>query len=175
MELGVTRSGSREAREEAARADLRSAYLDHAGPLYWYALALLGRAEEAEDVVHDVFAALLQRRGTSAIRQPRAYLLQAVRRAALHLRRRRGLETSLPEDSLTWVSTDVDRDRAIDVDRALKALPEEQREVVALKVLGELTFREIAQVLGIRANTAASRYRLALAKLRTALSEGERG
>jgi RNA polymerase sigma-70 factor (ECF subfamily) len=48
-------------------------------------------------------------------------------------------------------------------------LPEDRREVIALKIDGGLTFQEIAAVLGIGPNTAASRYRYALAELRDAL------
>ena len=52
---------------------------------------------------------------------------------------------------------------------AVQALPDDQREVIVLHVWGELTFSQIADVLGISANTAASRYRYAIAKLRDAL------
>ena len=52
------------------------------------------------------------------------------------------------------------------------ALPAEQREVIALKIDGELSFAQIAQVMGVSINTAASRYRYALEKLRTSLREG---
>jgi RNA polymerase sigma-70 factor (ECF subfamily) len=48
-------------------------------------------------------------------------------------------------------------------------LPCEQREVVLLKIDGELTFAQIAVVMGTSINTAASRYRYALEKLRTEL------
>ena len=53
--------------------------------------------------------------------------------------------------------------------RALLALPAEQREVVALKIDGGLTFAQIAQVMDVSINTAASRYRYALEKLRSSL------
>ena len=53
------------------------------------------------------------------------------------------------------------------LERALAALPTDRREVIALKIDGGLTFREIAAVLGISPNTAASRYRYALAELAT--------
>ena len=49
---------------------------------------------------------------------------------------------------------------------ALDRLPREQREVLVMKIWDELTFAEIAQVLKISQNTAASRYRYALAALR---------
>ncbi len=57
------------------------------------------------------------------------------------------------------------------MDRAIRELPEEQREVVTLKVLADLTFREIGAVMGIPENTAISRYRRALEKLRARLGE----
>ena len=47
-------------------------------------------------------------------------------------------------------------------------LPAEQREVVYLKVFDGLTFKEIASVCGVSANTAASRYRYGIEKLREA-------
>ncbi|MGY8716457.1 MAG: RNA polymerase sigma factor, partial [Verrucomicrobiia bacterium] len=52
-------------------------------------------------------------------------------------------------------------------------LPSEQREVVVLKVWGGLTFAQIAEQLDLSANTAASRYRYALTKLREALNPVE--
>jgi RNA polymerase sigma-70 factor (ECF subfamily) len=57
--------------------------------------------------------------------------------------------------------------------RALQALPEDQRQVVVLHVWGELTLSQVAEVIGISANTAASRYRYALTKLRDAMSVKE--
>ncbi len=50
--------------------------------------------------------------------------------------------------------------------RLVHDLPEEQREVVYLKYAQELSFREIAGILGIPARTVQSRLRIALKKLR---------
>jgi DNA-directed RNA polymerase specialized sigma24 family protein len=52
---------------------------------------------------------------------------------------------------------------------ALASLPPEQREAVGLEIDGGLTFAEIGAVAGISPNTAASRYRYALEKLRILL------
>ena len=49
---------------------------------------------------------------------------------------------------------------------AVERLPNEQREVVILKIWNELTFAEIAAALAISQNTAASRYRYALGALK---------
>ncbi|MCK7476508.1 MAG: ECF-type sigma factor [Candidatus Moduliflexus flocculans] len=51
----------------------------------------------------------------------------------------------------------------------VEGLPAEQREAVYLKVFDGLTFREIASVCGVSANTAASRYRYGIEKLREAV------
>jgi RNA polymerase sigma-70 factor (ECF subfamily) len=54
---------------------------------------------------------------------------------------------------------------------ALGRLPEEQREVLVMKIWGGLSFPQIAEALRISANTVASRYRYALAKLREQLTK----
>jgi len=55
----------------------------------------------------------------------------------------------------------------------LRQLSAEQREVVTLKIWGDLTFEEIGQSLDISPNTAASRYRYALERMRELLSESK--
>ena len=62
-----------------------------------------------------------------------------------------------------WFLPDDDWREQIQV--AVKHLPPEQAEVVVLKIWEELTFAEIAEILGESPNTAASRYRYALEKL----------
>jgi RNA polymerase sigma-70 factor (ECF subfamily) len=57
------------------------------------------------------------------------------------------------------------------VQAALELLPTAQREVLVLHVWGELTFAEVAAVLKVSPNTAASRYRYALTSLRRQLGE----
>ena len=52
---------------------------------------------------------------------------------------------------------------------AMETLPAEQRAVAHLKLWEGLTFDDIAEVLGVSINTAASRYRYALDKLRERL------
>jgi RNA polymerase sigma-70 factor (ECF subfamily) len=56
------------------------------------------------------------------------------------------------------------------VRQAVMALPREQREVVVLHVWGGLTFEEVGRATGVAANTAASRYRYGLEKLRKAMA-----
>jgi RNA polymerase sigma-70 factor, ECF subfamily len=58
---------------------------------------------------------------------------------------------------------------AVAVEEALSRLPRAQREVVVMKVFGGLTFDEIAAAMGGSQNTAASRYRYGIEKLKAAL------
>jgi RNA polymerase sigma factor (sigma-70 family) len=53
---------------------------------------------------------------------------------------------------------------------ALAQLPQEQRQVVVLHVLGPLRFREIARQTSVSINTVQSRYRYGLAKLQSLLN-----
>ena len=62
-----------------------------------------------------------------------------------------------------------DQDERQLIEQALRSLPAEQREVIHLKVYEDMTFQQIAQTLGLSINTAASRYRYALEKLRRLL------
>ncbi|MBL9155536.1 MAG: sigma-70 family RNA polymerase sigma factor [Verrucomicrobiales bacterium] len=63
---------------------------------------------------------------------------------------------------------DDDETRALQV--ALASLPEKFRDVITLKLWGDLTFAQIAETLDIPANTAASRYRYGLEQLRSHLA-----
>jgi len=136
--------------------------------------------EEAEDAVQDVFLALV--RAGPALKEVRnlnAYLFSAAHRAAVRRAAGRRHERSIegrangraaPEQSRNLANCGTPPpDR---LNRALEALPAEQREVLALKVDGELTFEEIGGLLNVSPNTAASRYRYALEKLRDALRPG---
>ncbi len=67
------------------------------------------------------------------------------------------------------VSPAGDDPRGDALDKALNQLRADERELIALKIDGELTFAQIAAVLGINANTAASRYRYAIARLKDRL------
>ena len=147
--------------------------------LYRTALGIVRRREDAEDVVQEVFMSVLQSRsGLANVADLTAYLFTALRRAAARSAARRTREQTLSQDAASDLPADTGQlessnPRSERLQRALRALPEEQREVISLKIDGELTFAQIAQVVGISMNTAASRYRYALEKLRATLEACE--
>jgi RNA polymerase sigma-70 factor (ECF subfamily) len=142
-------------------------YDRHAPGMFAVARAMLRARSDAEDAVQETFLNLFQSRASFArAESPRAYAFASLRRAALRLHARRRDEP-LPEDpgEPDRPRADGAGDDASLLERALARLATEQREVLALKFEGGLTFAEIGAAQGVPANTAASRYRYALQHL----------
>jgi RNA polymerase sigma-70 factor (ECF subfamily) len=99
----------------------------------------------------------------------KAYLFASVRNALVNDRKFRQRNVPIEPDRIWFEPPNRDYAAELNLRRALQSLPDDQRQVVVLHVWGELTFSEVAEVLGISANTAASRYRYALTKLREAM------
>jgi RNA polymerase sigma-70 factor, ECF subfamily len=130
---------------------------------------------DAEDVVQEAFVRFW-RHQRNLPGEPMALLVTSVRRAAFDLARRDGRRTAREEwaqgvdEPLVFFQAPVEGDeRRAAIEEALQRIPAEQREVLVLKIWGELTFEQIAAELGLSPNTAASRYRYALAALRQEL------
>lgn len=100
-----------------------------------------------------------------------------IKRCAIDLarstdRRKKREDISVREmgETVSWFELpDNDNSRALQV--ALSKIPEKFREVVTLKIWGELTFDQIGETLEISPNTAASRYRYAMEALRRCLKQ----
>ena len=147
------------------RADVGRLYDQFGASLYRYALMILADPSAAADAVHDVFVAVM--RGNAPFDNAGHYLRRAVRNECYSaLRRRRTAASTDP--LIEAVSTD-DPDLRIAIERALRELPPEQREVVHLKAFEGMTFQEIADAIGESINTVASRYRYAMEKMRAQL------
>lgn len=158
--------------EEAAFAEL---YDRFGVRLYRTARRLLGDAHAAEDAVQEVFASVARNAaGAAQVLDWTAYLFSSLRHAAARLGGRlKKRPAPLIEEPAVPMLPGPDVGTQAALEKALAALPAEQREVLALKFEGGLTFEQIALQIGVGANTAASRYRYALEKLR-GLMEVER-
>jgi len=124
---------------------------------------------DAEDIVQEAFVRFWRKQHNI---ENRALLYAAVRSIALDFlrrdsrRSRRESEVVFGEEQSVQPQFATEDDSQYTLAAAVERLPNEQREVLVLKIWNELTFAEIGTVLGISQNTAASRYRYALGALK---------
>lgn len=137
------------------------------------AIQILGNADDAADAVHDAFIRVLTKPGAyQPARGPlKPWFLHIVRNCCIDMIRRRRPGT-VEVDELTDSGTGPEqaleisqRDRALQ--QALARLPSEQREILVLRDYVDLSYAEIADVLGIAHGTVMSR----LHRARLALKE----
>jgi RNA polymerase sigma-70 factor (ECF subfamily) len=153
-------------RTDRNTAEIEVLYRQHGAALLLFASAISGDRGRAQDALHQVFLKAIENGSLSQAINKKAYLFACVRNAVLNDAKLQDRNMPLDMDS-AWFSP-LDRDYAGEQNlrRALRDLPDDQREVIVLHVWGELTFSEIGDLLSVSSNTAASRYRYALAKLR---------
>jgi len=139
--------------------------------LFGLALWRTGNAEDASDVVQEVFVRLASRRAElSRVSTPHLWLLKVTHNLAVDRLRRRERRRSEAIESAGLVAAPVhDPGRRVEAERMsrlLAELPEAQREAVALRHVEGCSYREIGRITGVPTFTAASRCRLGLARLR---------
>ena len=145
-------------------------YDRHAPALFRHALALTRQIADAEDLVQAAFVKLATAGAPLlGVRQPASYLHRMVHAAWIDVVRRRAMAGEKPMTGDVATRSEGDADEAIDVRRALLALPQPQREVVVLHLFDGFSFREIGRIIGVSTFTWASRYRLAVQRLREIL------
>jgi RNA polymerase sigma-70 factor, ECF subfamily len=143
------------------------------------AMSLLQDKSVAEDIVHEVFMHLIQVRKTFELSGSlKGYLAICVANRARNVnrdsRRMHSLDAGQGVERMSglrrpdqWAVCSEEFER---LRTALLTLPYAQREVVTLRVQGQLTFREMAENQGCSMKTVQSRYRYALDKLREQLN-----
>lgn len=157
--------------------DLAALYDEHGQALFAFLLNFTRHEPDARDLMQEVFVKLA--RQPSALehaRDVRAFLVRSAHNLAVDLLRRRQTrdryhQASASDPPILFESAsrpDEESFRAA-LSEALGELPPEQRAVMHLKLWEGFTFEKIAEVLEIPLNTAASRYRYGLDKLRNRL------
>ena len=149
--------------------------------VYWTCLRILGRPHDAEDVAQEAFVAAFRSIGSYRGDGPlRGWLLRiATRQAYRRLSQRRSTVDvdAVPEPFMADSRGDPTRivvatERRDDVRRAVGALPEPYREVVALRFFGELSLAEVADATGRPVNTVKTHLRRGLERLRPLIGAG---
>ena len=145
--------------------------------LYRYVLGLLGSESEAQDVIQELFIRLAKkRRHLLKAENMTGYLFAMARNLSRDALGSRPQQTVNIDDYLNVLVSDAkqpdQQEGGAEVLQALLQLSFKQREVINMKCLEAMTFEEIARSLNISLNTAASRYRYAVAKLYRKLTRG---
>ena len=156
--------------------DWKACFAELAPGLVLFARQFVRSAADAEDIVQEAFVRFWRKQHPI---ENRALLFATVRSISLDLLRRDARRARREADAIADSEpaaapqfdsiSESQQQLAIAVDR----LPAEQREVLVMKIWNELTFADIASVLSISQNTAASRYRYALAALKKNLVHHE--
>jgi len=164
------RRGSRE-----ALARIYEKYLDS---MLTLAAGLLNDAHEAQDVVHDVFVSFARSSQTIRIKGSNSgYLATSVVNRVRDRQRRRcrqaacitkriepDRELASPDDEVIFTEL------AGRLSQVIAELPDEQREVVLLRLTADMKFRDIAKLQQVSINTVQGRYRYGLDRLRSMLN-----
>jgi RNA polymerase sigma-70 factor (ECF subfamily) len=163
------------------RGRFEAQVLPHLDAAYRFACCLSSPQSDADDILQE--AILRAFRGFDTLRgtQVKAWLLAIVRNCyltALKQQQKRAF-VPLPEeddgqDGHAIISTTPDpegdsirRDEGRTLDRLMAALPEEYREVLVLREIEDMGYREIAQVTNVPIGTVMSRLARARASLKT--------
>jgi RNA polymerase sigma-70 factor (ECF subfamily) len=148
-------------------------YDGHAAVMLLLARQRVPSRADAEDIVQDAFVRFWPRRRRVA--DAKAYLYRCVMRCAAdwfraqqrrRARERAAARSPSQEHEPLFRRHPQAAERQALIEAALSQLPPEQRDVLVLKIWAGLTFAQIARVLDVPQNTAASRYRYAIESLR---------
>ncbi len=152
-------------------AYLETLYQEHGPSLLAYLQRRCGSRQLAEDVLQETFVSAMQRpERVREARSPRAWLFVIARNLlATDFRRRRPTEV-LTGDALIAPAPE-DRDDLERMTRAIAGLSVKLREPLELRLQGELSYEQIAQVLEIPVGTVRSRLHHAVRSLREAMKE----
>jgi len=154
---------------------LAQVYDEHAQALFAFVLNLTRDETDTRDVLQEIFLKLARQPSLlDKVHSPRAFLLRMAHNLAVDQIRRRttrqaNYDRLAAEPVELFEASPDDQTFRDQLAAALTELPPDQRAVVHLKLWEEMTFEEIAATLDIPPNTAASRYRYGIDKLRDRL------
>lgn len=180
--LSAPPPGDRTLLDAALHGDVRAArelVHRHGGRLHACAFRILGDVGAAEEVVQDAFARLFRSGGSLRHDATIATWLHAVavnrcrdtlrRSSFAHAMNVQPLVADMPDQTPDAHATVEQHERDARLGEALSTLPAELREVIALRFASDLSYTDIAEVLGCATGTVASRLHRALARLGSAL------
>lgn len=128
--------------------------------IFRFALSILKDPQLAEDVLQETFLRILSGKGNPDPGKEQAWLYRVARNICYDILRKRKRETQ--EVSIAPAAAEANWEYLA----LIAPLSPKEQEIVSLKILGGLTHKEIAKVLGITTAGAKKRYERAISKLR---------
>ena len=155
------------------KSGLKEIYDEYLGYIYSIIYGIVNQKENAEDVTQDFFVKLFSMAETMEIREShKTFLATVARNMAIDFVRKNSRSVMVDdfvEQGIEPVSEDKVEDKVIGdmtVTEALATLSDNERIVVSMKILSDMTFNEISDALKIPMGTVTWRYREAIKKLR---------
>ena len=158
--LADVRSGDRKA-FEALYESLKT-------PLFTIILRITRDKALSEDILQEVFLKLYLSPPDPSV-NPRAYICRMARNLAVDSVRQHRPTVDLEEAENYLCHPVYNLAQKMDIEDALLALPDRERQIVTLHINGGLKFREVAGILSIPLGTALWAYRKAIKQLRNTL------
>ena len=141
--------------------------------LFRFAYMRVGRRTDAEDIVQDVFLKLFRSsESLSSVRNIKHYLIRSISNACKDFHRRQQDILPLEKAEREMVSDDDLKmyEEYLRITALARTLPPEQSEVLYMKCIDGLKFREISDILDIPEATVKSRYRYAIQAIQKQLN-----
>ena len=141
--------------------------------LFRFAYMRVGRRADAEDIVQDVFLKLFRSsENLKSVRNVKHYLIRSISNACKDFHRRKQDILPLEKAEREMVSDDDLKmyEEYLRITVLARTLPQEQREVLYMKCIDGLKFREISDILDIPEATVKSRYRYAIQAIQKQLN-----
>ena len=154
-------------------------WIERYGPqLFLYAQQRAASYADAQDIYQEALIKVIRSAQSSGSRYipPCGKFYLAIRHGAIDLYRSRTVREQREKQSeqpatVEWFVEDIEnQEKHRYLQSVIRKLPEDQQEVLLLKIWGSLTFKTIAEILGVSVNTVASRYRYALDKVKSSLN-----
>ena len=145
--------------------DLEKLIVKEQDVLFRFAYMRVGSRADAEDIVQDIFLKLFRSsENLSSVRNIKHYLIRSISNACRDFHRRKQDNLPLEKADKEIVSDDDLRmhEEYLRITELAGTLPQEQKEILYMKCIDGLKFREIADILELPQATVKSRYRYAI-------------
>ncbi len=165
--------------QQGDKQGLKEIYDEYGKTIYQSVYLIVKNQQDAEDITSEFFLKLWKIADTYCFGgKHKRWLLTIARNMALDLLKKQGREQLTLDDEDAGVNEPVDSSSTEDtvteklaIADALEHLDESEREIVNMKILADMTFKDISAALGKPLGTVTWKYRNAISKLRKIVGE----